>query len=243
MWSFQPNLTITKNGSHPDVQGKRNEDGVRLMPYYLVFDHTGNLVKHHMGGAYHGGDRWTMIDVVDELLAKTPDIYLGPEPFEQIEELVSLVVKGKHLGAVVKKIDRALANDPDAATKAELERLLGCLALYRDRRLAYVASLEGSDPSGVIPALKGIAKELKGTSLAAEVESRLTAASRSKTLAAALDLQKQFRRIRKRYESVKPKKRTDALNEKTLKKIEALLEGRDELLFTEVIQSWMVTLG
>ena len=243
MWSFQPNFTITKNGGHPDVQGKRNEDGVRLMPYYLVFDHTGRLVKHHMGGAYHGGDRWTMIDVVDELLAKTPDIYLGPAPFEEIEELVSPVVKGRPLGKVVKKIDRALSNDPDAATKAELERLLGSLALHRDRRLVYVASLESSDPSGVIPALKGIAKELKGTSLAAVVDAKLTEKSTSKTLAAAVELQKQFRRIRKRYESVKPKKRTDALNEKTLEKIEALLEGRDEIPFTEVIQSWMVTLG
>jgi len=243
MWSFQPNLTITKNGGHPDVKGKRNSDGVRLMPYYLVFDHTGRLVTHNMGGPYHDGDGWTMIRVVDRLLAETPQIYLGPERFERIEPLVTLVEKGKHLGAVVQKIDRALANAPDAETKAELERLLARLARYRDRRLVWVGSLEGSDPQRVIPVLTQMAKELKGTSLAAEVQSKMSALSTSKSLATAVDLQKRYERIRKRYESVKPKKRTEALNERTLEKLESLLEECAGPLFTEVIRSWMETVG
>ena len=243
MWSFQPNLTITKNGRHPDVQCKRNSDGVRLMPYYLVFDHTGRLVKHNMGGAFHGGDGSMMFTVVDELLAKTPDVYLGPEPFEQIEPLVSLVAKGKPLGAVVKEIDRALRNEPEATKKAELERLLNMLARHRDRRIVYVGSLEGSDPSRVLPALKELAKELKGTSLVEGVDSKLNAMMTTASLAAAVDFQKLFQKIKKRYERVKPKKRTEAFIEKTVEKLEALLEGRQDLQFAEVVRTWMNTLG
>lgn len=243
MWSFQPNLTITKNGGHPDVKGKRNSDGVRLMPYYLVFDHTGGLVTHNMGGPYHDGDGWTMIRVVDRLLAETPEIDLGPQVFERIEPLVTLVKKGKHLGAVVQKIDRALLNEPGAETKSELERLLTTLARHRDRRLVWVESLEGSDPQRVIPVLKEMAKAYKGTSLAAEVDSKLGALSTSKSLASAVELQKRYDRIRKRYESVKPKRRTEALNEKTLEKLEALLEENGTSLFAEVIRSWMETVG
>ena len=85
MSEFAPNLTITKDGSHPDVKG------IRLMPYYIIFDHTGKLRAHHMCGSYHGGDEWRMIEIVDELLAKTPPIYLGAEPFKKIAPLAAQV--------------------------------------------------------------------------------------------------------------------------------------------------------
>lgn len=239
MLSFQPNLTITKNGGHPDVPGKLNKEGVRLMPYYLVFNPVGRLVKHHLAGPYHGGDGSTMIQVVDRLLAEMPVIYLGRTRFAQIPELASQVAAGKHLGAAVKKLDRGLAGEPDAETRAELQKLLGLVTRYRDRRLVYVASLEDSDPARVLPELKHLAKEFKGTSLAGPIDARLAEAGKSKTLAAALELQKQYLRIRKRYESVKPKKRTEEFIEKIEAKLEALLEKSEGVLFAEVVRVWM----
>ena len=111
MSAFSPNMTITSNGNHPDVKGNG------FVPYYIMFDHTGKLHYHHMCGSYHGGDGNRFIEIVDELVKKAPAIYLGKEPFQKIAPLAEQVAKGKGLGASMKKIDGALAGDPDAETK------------------------------------------------------------------------------------------------------------------------------
>ena len=211
MLSFQQNLTVTKDGDYPGVAGKLNKEGIRLLPHYFVFHPTGRLVTHNLGGPYHGGDHWTMIDVFDELLAGMPAIYLGPEPFQHIEKLAAQVSQGKHVGDVTKTIDHRLAAEPDAATKSELERLLSLITRHRDRRLRLVTGLEASDPRRVGPELKALAKEFKGTTLVKPIATQVAAASASKALAAAIDLQKRFLKIQRRFESVKPKKRTDCL--------------------------------
>ena len=44
-----PNFTVTSDGGHPAVKGNG------YVPYYMIFDHRGRLVRDHMAGAYHGG--------------------------------------------------------------------------------------------------------------------------------------------------------------------------------------------
>ena len=46
-----PNLTVSSFGGHPGVKGNG------YVPYYMVFDHRGDLRYHHMCGNYHGGRR------------------------------------------------------------------------------------------------------------------------------------------------------------------------------------------
>ena len=43
---------------------------VKYVPYYLVFDQTGKLVKNHMAGLYHGGDGDNYQQEVKDLLKK-----------------------------------------------------------------------------------------------------------------------------------------------------------------------------
>ena len=239
MSAAQANFTITKNGKHPDIRGKRTEAGVQLMPYYIIFDHTGKLVAHHMCGHYHEGDGWKMIDIVDSLLKQAPEIYLGPEPFDKTDQLARQVSAAKSLGPALKKIESRLATSADEKTRAELERLQALTRRYRDRQLTYIASLETLAPRQVLPALKALARAFKGTSLAPEVDDRLKEMSASKQLKASVAMEKNFRKIVKSYESVKPKKRTDALIDKTTEKLEKLIEDGDDLPFAETVQLWL----
>ena len=65
-----PNVTVTSQGRHPKVKGNG------YVPYYMVFDHHGTLIREHMCGDYHGGDGLAMIEWVDKLLADAPDEFL-----------------------------------------------------------------------------------------------------------------------------------------------------------------------
>ncbi len=69
-----PNFTVTSFGRHPKVRGNG------YVPYYMVFDRHGKLVREHMCGDYHGGDGLGMIDWVKKLLKETPPVYLGRWP-------------------------------------------------------------------------------------------------------------------------------------------------------------------
>jgi len=233
---FTPNFSVTKMGSHPDIPGNG------FAPYYAVFDHTGTLVHDHMGGSYHGGDGLEMIRYVDQLLAQTPAIYLGAAPFKKIGPLAHKVSSGKALGASVKRIDSVLAAPPDAATAGELKRLLALVVRYRDRKLQRALGLVGSEPDAVLGRLKQLARSFQGTSLAADVESELAVMQTSGDLKAAVGMQKKFRRIVKAFERVKEKKRSDALIEKTVQKLEALLVGHESLPFASTVEAYLADL-
>jgi hypothetical protein len=233
MSAFAPNMTITKNGRHPDVPGNG------YVPYYIVFDHTGKLVHHHMCGSYHGGDGLEMIEWVEKLLKDAPEIYLGAEPFKRIAPLASKVSSGKNLGTAVKAIEGHLATAPDEATKAELDRLHAIVTQYRDQKLARLVKMQGSQPSEVIKEAKSLAKTFKGTKLAAEVDTALAGYEDSETLATGTKMEKAFRKIAKSFEKVKEAKRTDALIEKTVKKLEKLLEGNGAVPFAQTIEAFL----
>jgi hypothetical protein len=236
MSAFATNFTITSNGAHPDVKG------TGFMPYYLVFDHTGKLVAHHMSGSYHGGDGNRFIEIVDELLKTAPEIYLGPEPFTKIESLAQQVMKGKGLGTAMKKVDTTATAEADPETKAELERLGAVLTRYRDRKLAKALALEGGQPAGVLPALKGLAADFKGSSLAPDVEKNLEEMTASEALKTQIGMEKKFLAIQKKFEKTKDKMRTDAFIDSTVSKLQKLLEGNEALPFAATIEAFLAEL-
>ena len=236
MSAFAPNMTITSNGGHPDVKG------TGFVPYYIIFDHTGKLVAHHMCGSYHGGDGNKFIEIVDELLERAPAIYLGDKPYTKIESLAATVAKGKGLGAAMKKVDAALAGETDAEAKAEYERLRDTLTRFRDRKLEKALALEGSQPSELVPTLKKLASDFKGSSLAEAVETVLEEKSKSAALKTQIAMEKKFRAAQRKYEKTKESKRTDAFLESLVKKLERQLEGNTELPFAKTIEAFLAEL-
>ena len=236
MSEFAPNFTVTSNGSHPDVKGNG------FVPYYIIFDHTGKLHAHHMCGSYHGGDGWKMIEIVDKLLKDAPAVYLGREPFKKIKPIADKVASGKGIGTATKQIDSKLASDPDDATKAELERLKEVVIRYRDHKLAVIERMEGGQPSQVIPELKKLARKFNGTSLAEPIDKRLEALEGSADHKASIAIEKGFGKIVRAFEKVKESKRSDALIEKTVKKLEKLIEGKEELPIAATVEAYLADL-
>ena len=110
------NMTVSSMGGHPKVKGNG------YVPYYMVFDHTGKLVRHHMCGDYHGGDGLEMIDWVEKLLKKAPEIYLGAEPFEVHTKLAARVQTGKGLAKSLGEVESLL--QPGVEGEAELRRIV-----------------------------------------------------------------------------------------------------------------------
>ncbi|MEM9079565.1 MAG: hypothetical protein AAGC74_02610 [Verrucomicrobiota bacterium] len=45
---------------------------VKYVPYYLIFDHKGELRHNHMAGPYHGGNRKTYQTQIKALLKQVP---------------------------------------------------------------------------------------------------------------------------------------------------------------------------
>jgi hypothetical protein len=247
-----PNFTVTSFGRHPGVKGNG------YVPYYMVFDHTGKLAHHHMCGDYHGGDGLKMVEWVDDLLAKTPAIYLGDAPFEKEAALAKQIAKKKGLKGALASLDKKLA-DPelDEASRAELERLQKAVIDYRDRLIASAEALLATRPSEVLPALKDLAKEIKGTSIDAPVVEKVAEFSRSKDLKDAVAIEKKFHKAVRSLERRAPceaceKKGLDGVNrecsacrdlakssiKKALKKLDAMIEGKESLPIAQTVKRY-----
>jgi hypothetical protein len=144
-----PNITLTNDGKHPQVKSKS------YVPYYMVFDHRGRLVHHHMGGEYHSGDKRQMIEWLQKLSADVPDFYFGTQPFLKIAPLVERATEKKKLAGAIREAEAMLAPPadqpkPDPATKAELQRLLTVIARYRDRKLKSIELIYPRQPTKVL---------------------------------------------------------------------------------------------
>ena len=250
-----PNVTVSSMGGHPKVQGNG------YVPYYLVFDHTGKLAHHHMCGAYHGGDGLKMIEWVEELLEKTPAIYLGDAPFEHEAALAAKVEKKKALKAALAEIERKLADaEIDDARRTELERLQAAVVDYRDRMVARAEELLATKPSETLSALKDLVKELAGTSIVEPVQTRLAALSKGPDVKTAVAVEKKLAKIVKGLEKRSPceacdKSGHESLNAacaackeearsaigKALKKLDALIEEAGELPIAATVRRYADT--
>ena len=222
-----PNVTVTSFGRHPKVKGNG------YVPYYMVFDQHGDLVHHHMCGAYHGGDGLKMIEWVDKLLKDVDAVYLGKEPFARFDKLAKRVGRKKDFGEVEKKLADASAED-----KSELERLWAAIQDYRTRMLARAEKLHATAPGEVVDALQDLAKDLKGTSLAADVEAKLAEQRKSADLRAAIDIAKKYERAMKRLE----RRPTPKARAKTAERLAKLIEGKDHLPIAATIKRTIASL-
>jgi len=216
-----PNFTVSSFGRHPKVKGNG------FVPYYMVFDQHGDLVHHHMCGAYHGGDGLKMIEIVDKLLASAPTIYLGKEPFTAFPKLAKQVGSKKNLPAAIKEIARRNAADPGRGEKTELDRLAAAINDYRTRMLARAEKLMAENPTEVVPALSALQKDLKGTPLVADVDAKLTEARKSADLRASITIWKSYRKTMKRLEKMdEPSAKAKS---KAADKLEKLIAGHESL--------------
>ena len=91
----------------------------------------------------------------------------------------------------------------------------------------------------MIPATQRLLKSFKGTKLAEPVQAKLDEYEDSDTLKDAVKLEKGFRKIVKSFEKVKEDKRSDKLIEKTVKKLEQLIEGKGALPFTQTVEAYL----
>jgi len=57
------NITVMNQTNFPKAP-------VHYVPYYLAFDKNGKLIKNHMAGQFHGGDRDNYQKIVRKLLKK-----------------------------------------------------------------------------------------------------------------------------------------------------------------------------
>lgn len=192
-----PNFTITDFGSHPRVETSG------FVPYYIVFDHHGNLAHHHTAGNDHGGDGRDMYRWVDRLVKAAPAIYLGESPFTHLPELAAAVAEKKRFPGSVLEIEKRLAAGPDAATRAELDRLLTAIRAYRDHQMETVTRDLVHAPDRVLPRLRRLSRELADTSLAADVDPRLQSLEGSEVLAASRRLHDNMRKVRLKLEKRK----------------------------------------
>jgi hypothetical protein len=195
-----------------------------------------------MSGSYHGGDGWTMIERVDKLLKDTPAIYLGEEPFDKARTLAKKISSGRGLASAVKALEAQRESAEDETLKAELDRMHAAVVRYRDRAIERAEGFVGTKPKRVVSRLKSLHKQLKGTSLGADVEAKIESWSASEDLETAIGIQKKFEKIVRSFEKLKESKRTDAVVERTVKKLEALIEGRESLPIAATVEAYLADL-
>lgn len=252
-----PNLTITSFGGHPGVKGNGH------VPYYMVFDHTGALRHHHMGGAYHGGDGLKMIEWVDRLVKEAPAVWVGRESYSHVADVAARVASAKALPRTVAEIESRLqATETSGEVRAELERLKAAVQRWRDRRVTAALKMLASNPAGTLPALKSVAKGLAGTSMAAPVTRQIRELSGSDALKSALRIAKVLRRTRSALDRLKACKtcrrsRTRAFQascsgcrqqnraalSRARKTLEGAIRGQDTLPITATVRALFSELG
>lgn len=231
--STSPNVSITSFGGHPKVHGNG------FVPYYMVFNQHGELVHHHMCGSYHGGDGLKMIEIVNKLLKEAQVIYLGKEPFTVIPKLAAQVARKKKLAAAVKRIETELEGQPDRARRAELQRLHDAVQAWHDRTFDGIVKLDGTNPPAVIPSMKRLAKDLKGTKMGGHSARNLAALQKNPDKT-AIRLFKGLQKARKalaKLEDPSPR----AL-EKHAKRLAKLIEGHENLPISKTIREYIESL-
>ncbi|MHC4452552.1 MAG: TlpA family protein disulfide reductase [Planctomycetota bacterium] len=222
-----PNFTVTSMGGHPKVKGNG------YVPYYMVFDHHGNLAHQHMCGDYHGGDGLKMIDWVDKLLKATPEIYLGKEPYVHFDKLAKQISKKKNLPGALRELDKHSEATPGREQLAELARLKKAIVNYRDRMLETANEFMETDPTKVIGSLSGLSKEFKGSALSPEIDSKLSELRKSKELRTSIDLFKRYSKELRRLE----KNPSPKMKKKSADKLEKLIAGKEDLPVTKTIRA------
>ncbi|MGE4158005.1 MAG: hypothetical protein AB7F75_02785 [Planctomycetota bacterium] len=249
----EPNFTVASQASHPGIKSKG-------IPYYGIFNHKGQLVKTSVGAVDDA--------LIATLIKDTPSLYLGEAPFTKIADLAKQVEGGKNLGALLARLesivagggdkplseaDAALAGDETA--KEECQRLIDVLVSYGEAKMNAALSLEGSTPSGLIPALNAIEKELAGSAFAKEkITKAITDYKASPDLKSAIKLENESKAILKSLERMKscencmrsgtkifkPDCSTcKAANQKKISeasaKLEAMVAGKDNLPISKKI--------
>lgn len=190
-----PNVTVAKQADHPGVKG------TGYVPYYLVFDHHGDLAYHHQGGPYHGGDGNAVHDRVREMLTQVPVIYCGKEAFENHERLALELQKGHKLKKSFATLAALLKTSPE---DPELLRLAGGVELYRDNLLRELRRQQATDPAGALKQLKAAVKEFEGTPWAAPLAELLTEATDRASSKAFKSAAKSLRSIEARLAKLDP---------------------------------------
>ncbi len=150
-----PNVSATMHARHPGVQG------TGYVPYYIVFDHHGDLVYHHQGGPYHGGDGKAVLDRVRQMLRAVPRIYVGKDSYTTHEKLAKSIASGKKLGSSLKSLAKALEDAPD---DSELQRLVAAVERHATRQLRRHEQDLATQAKRAIKSLSAPAKEYRGTS-------------------------------------------------------------------------------
>lgn len=175
------NFTVTKSGRHPHVKGNG------YVPYYMVFDHRGKLVRDHMCGDYHGGDGLKFIETVKSALDAAPSIYLGEEPFELLRVEADKIRAKKDLGKVVASLEGMAASDETSpGSREEADRLLEAIQKYMQNQLQTASQLEATSPAEVLPLLSGLSRELAGSQIGETASARYKAAKKDKGIKEAI---------------------------------------------------------
>jgi hypothetical protein len=193
-----PNFTVTSNGGHPAVKGNG------YVPYYMVFDHRGRLIREHMCGDYHGGDGLEMIEWVEKALKDAPAIYIGEGPYDQVPDLAKQISAKKDLGEAVEGIKVALDSGADGPAREQLEKLQKVLDDYRDAQLKRADDLLATTPSAVVPRLKTLADEFKGSVVGDEIAARAKELKSSRDLKDAISVEKTLAKTMAGLDKLKP---------------------------------------
>ena len=155
------NVSVTKSAGHPGVRG------TGYVPYYLVFDHHGDLVHHHQGGPYHGGDGLAVLDRVRSMLEEVPQVYVGKEPYAEHAELAAEIASGKESRGAIARLQTALDESKD---DPELTRLAAFVELMVVRRAAELENRLALDPKRGFTLLDAALSDVRGTAFSAPLE-------------------------------------------------------------------------
>lgn len=151
---LSPNVTVAKSAGHPGVTG------TGYVPYYLVFDHHGDLAYHHQGGPYHGGDGNAVHDRVRNMLTQVPVVYVGKDTFSKYSKLAKELEKGKNLKRSFAALAAALEKTPE---DPELQQLDAGVTLYRDRLIVQTTQELAVNPKEARKDLKAAIKDFAAT--------------------------------------------------------------------------------
>ncbi len=250
-----PGVTVAGGAGHPEW------GGAVQVPYYVLFDHTGKLVRHRKCGDDHeGADGLQMIEWVDKLLAQIPPIAVGEEPYTALADVAKQIAFKKKLAANVKQLE-AEAPEAEGERVEEIKRLLERVAAWRDEEIATALAYLGTEPKQTVPALKALSGELKGTALVAPVEEKLKAMRKAPELKSALKLAAALEKTQKKLDKLKVPKAAANRGVKTFrlddpdcrkkhekalareaKALRKALEGHEGLPFAQRVQEMIAKL-
>ncbi|MEK7449064.1 MAG: TlpA disulfide reductase family protein [Planctomycetota bacterium] len=182
---------------HGDVKGLTFAE--KLLPHFALFNHRGELI--------YKGSSSDEINVIakklEEAINNAPDPLIGEGPYKKLKSLAQQICQRKGLGNIMLQLEKKVQSE-NPEEKEEAEKLMARLGKYSHQLKLKAEGLKDKEPLQYYETCRNLAEQFKGHAIGDDSQKTLDELKNDKVFQDALKADREWQKIEKIKESLKP---------------------------------------